>query len=208
MGKHDPRIDEYIDNKVADFAKPVLLHLRELIHAACPDVEETWKWSFPHFMYNGAILCSMAAFKQHAVFGFWKATLMPDPDNILTTHVRTSMGHMGRLTGLNDLPKDSILKKYIREAMKLNDEGVKLPPKKKVATAEKKELVIPDALLSELKKNKAAEKVFNDFSYSHRKEYVEWITEAKTDVTRNKRIAQAIEMMAEGKGRHWKYAAK
>src|SRR4051812_29285822 len=120
MSKTDPRIDAYLD-KVADFAKPILTHLRELIHAACPDVEETWKWSFPHFMYHGAILCSMAAFKEHAVFGFWKASLMPDPDGILAVAERHSMGHLGKITSKKDLPKDAIIKKYIKEAMKLNE---------------------------------------------------------------------------------------
>ena len=113
MGKKDPRIDAYIA-KCADFAKPIMNHLRELIHTTCPDIEEGWKWSFPHFMYKGATMCHMAAFKQHAVFGFWKASLMEDVDNVMTVTDRESMGHLGKLTGLKDLPKDAILKKYIK----------------------------------------------------------------------------------------------
>src|ERR1700748_2682028 len=130
MAKKDPRIDAYIA-KSAAFAKPIMVHLRDLVSATCTDVEETWKWSFPHFMYKGAVLCSMAAFKQHAVFGFWKASLMEDMYNILEIKDRESMGHLGKLTSVKDLPKDTILKKYIKVAMKLNDEGVKKPGPKK-----------------------------------------------------------------------------
>ena len=204
MGKKDPRIDAYID-KAQDFAKPILTHLRGLVHAACPDVEETWKWSFPHFMYKDAILCSMAAFKQHAVFGFWKASLMQDTDAVLTIKDRESMGHLGKLGTLEDLPKDAVLKKYIKAAMKLNEEGVKLPARTQVKDNEKKELEIPDYLTKELKKNKAAKEHFSSFSYSGKKEYIEWFEEAKTDATREKRLTQALEWMAEGKSRHWKY---
>lgn len=204
MGKRDARIDAYI-TKTADFAQPIMNHLRELVHTACPDVEETWKWSFPHFMYKGEILCSMAAFKQHAVFGFWKAALLEDTDGVLTVADRHSMGHMGKLESLKDLPKDAILKNYIKAAMKLNELGVKLPPKVKATEKEKKEMEVPDYLAKELKKNKAARDVFEAFSYTGRKEYIEWLTEAKTDATRDKRLAQTLEWLAEGKSRHWKY---
>ena len=204
MPQYDPRVDAYID-KAADFAKPILTHLRDLVHATCPDVEETWKWSFPIFMYRGAIMCNMAAFKEHAVFGFWKASLMTDTDNVLTIKDRESMGHLGKLQSLKDLPKDTVLKKYIKAAMKLNEDGIKLPPKSKPTEKEKKELKVPDYFTKELKKNKSAATVFNDFSYSNRKEYIEWFEEAKTDETRAKRIAQALEWIAEGKSRHWKY---
>src|SRR4051812_4998565 len=103
MGKRSARIDAYIE-KAEDFAKPIMTHLRELIHAACPDVEEGWKWSFPHFMYKGAILCSMAAFKKHCAFSFWKAALMQDTDGVLTLTDREAMGHLGRIESLKDLP--------------------------------------------------------------------------------------------------------
>ena len=204
MGKYDPRVDAYIE-KSADFAKPILEHLRELVHTACPDVEETWKWSFPNFMYHGGVLCSMAAFKQHCSFGFWKASIIDDTDKILNVgEGKEGMGHLNKLYTLKDLPKDTILKKYIKAAMKLNDAGVKVarpkPPEK-----EKKELLTPAHLINELKKNKQAEKVFNDFSYSNKKEYIEWFEEAKTDATRDKRLQQALEWIVEGKSRHWKY---
>ena len=204
MGKRDPRIDAYIE-KIADFAKPIMTHLRELVHTTCPDVEETWKWSFPHFMYKSAILCSMAAFKEHCVFGFWKASLLEDKDMILTIKDRESMGHLGKIESIKDLPKDAVLKKYIKAAMKLNEEGVKLPARTKATEEQKNELAIPDYFTKELKKNKKAEKIFNDFRYSHKKEYVEWFEEAKTEATRNKRIAQAMEWIEEGKSRNWKY---
>jgi uncharacterized protein YdeI (YjbR/CyaY-like superfamily) len=204
MGKKDARIDAYIA-KVADFAKPIMTHLRDVIHAACPDVEETWKWSFPHFMYKGAILCSMAAFKEHCAFGFWKASLMQDTDKVLEIKDREAMGHLGRITSLKDLPKDAVLKKYIKAAMKLNEEGVKLPPKAKASEKEKKELKTPEYFIKALKKNKKAEKVFNEFSYTNKKEYIMWFEEAKTDATREKRVEQAVEWIAEGKVRNWKY---
>jgi uncharacterized protein YdeI (YjbR/CyaY-like superfamily) len=204
MGKKDPRVDAYIA-KSADFAKPIMTHIREVVHAACPDVEETWKWSFPVFMYKGAILSNMAAFKSHCSFGFWKAALMEDPANALTVHDREGMGHLGKIESMKDLPKDAVLKKLIKEAMKLNEAGVKLPPRTKVTEAEKKELATPDYFVKELKKNKKAEKVFNEFSYSKKKEYIEWFEEAKTDATRDKRTAQALEWIAEGKTRNWKY---
>jgi uncharacterized protein YdeI (YjbR/CyaY-like superfamily) len=204
MGKKDARIDAYIA-KAADFAKPVLSHLRELVHTACPGVEETWKWSFPNFMYKGAIMCNMAAFKEHCAFGFWKASLMKDADKILENRDKEGMGHMGKIYSLKDLPKDSVLKKYIKEAMKLNEEGVKLPARQKVSEKEKKELKTPDYFLKELKKNKKAEKVYNEFSYSKKKEYIEWFEDAKTEPTRDKRIAEALGWLAEGKSRNWKY---
>ena len=202
MGKKIKEIDAYI-NKAADFAKPILKHIRELVHATCPDVEEKMKWSFPHFDYKGEMMCSMAAFKQHAVAGFWKAALMKDPILVANAKAETAMGHLGRMESIKDLPSDKKMISYIKEAMMLNDKGIKLPSKPK--PTEKREIEVPDYFIKALKKNKTAWKTFDAFAYSHKKEYVEWITEAKTKETRNKRIASAIEMMAEGKSRHWKY---
>ncbi len=204
MGKKDQRVDAYIA-KSQDFAKPILEHLRELVHKGQPDIEETIKWGFPHFQYKG-IVCSMAAFKQHCAVVFWKAAIMSDPILVKNAEAESSMGHLGKITSLKDLPKDKILLSYIKEAVKLNEEDVKLPSKPK--PKEKKEIVVPDYFTNALKKNKKANEVFNNFAYSHKKEYVEWITEAKTEDTRNKRIATAVEWIAEGKGRNWKYAKK
>jgi len=203
MPKIDKRVDAYIA-KARPFAQPVLKHLRELVHKACPEVEETIKWGFPNFDYKG-VFCSMAGFKEHCAFNFWKQSLLKDPHKIFG--VKESMGHLGRIESLKDLPADKIMVEYLKEAVELNDKGVKRELKPKVAP-NSKELVIPDYLTKALSKNKKANTTFSSFSYSHRKEYVEWITEAKTDETRGKRLKQAIEWMAEGKSRNWKYMNK
>lgn len=204
MPTYDPRIDAYIE-KSAAFAHPILEHLRELVHKTCPDVTETIKWGFPHFEHKG-ILCSMAAFKQHCSFGFWKGSLMKDDKGLLNKVGETDMSHFDKITSLENLPPDKTLIAYIKEAVKMNDEGVKLPSKPKAAV--KKDVNPPPELLAALKKNKAAQKAYEAFSPSHKREYIEWITEAKTEVTRNKRLEQAIEMMSDGKSRHWKYERK
>jgi uncharacterized protein YdeI (YjbR/CyaY-like superfamily) len=203
MTKRDERIDAYIA-KSADFAKPILTHLRELVHAACPEIEETWKWSFPHFDYKGTV-CSMAAFKQHCSFGFWKASLMTDAQQILTAS-REAMGQLGQIKSLADLPPDDVLIAYVREAVALNEQGVKMPSR--TNAGEKKELEIPEYFVAALEGNAKASETFENFSYSNKKEYVEWLSEAKTEETRQKRLATAIEWMNEGKSRHWKYAKK
>ena len=204
MEKKEKVIDAYIA-KSADFAKPILNHLRELVHKTCPAVEEKMKWGFPHFDYKGEMMCSMAAFKQHAVFGFWKAALMKDPVLIENAKLETAMGHFGRIASVKDLPPDKKVAAWIKEAMKLNELGKKVVKPK---ATEKKELIVPDYFVKALAKNKKAKLVFENFAYSHKKEYLEWITEAKTEETRNKRMATALDWIAEGKGRNWKYQKK
>lgn len=204
MPKKDPRVDLYI-SKSADFAKPILIHLRELIHLACPEVSETIKWSFASFDYMGP-MCSMAAFKQHCAFGFWKASIMKDKTLAKNSESESAMGHYGKITSLNDLPSDKKIIAHIKDAMMLNERGIKLPPKK--VTKAKKEIVVPVFFLKELKKNKKAFTVFEAFSPSHKREYVEWISEAKTGETKNRRMETAIEWMSEGKSRNWKYIKK
>jgi uncharacterized protein YdeI (YjbR/CyaY-like superfamily) len=198
MGKKDPRVDAYIE-KSAEFAKPILKHIRKLVHSACPEVEEAIKWQFPTFNYKG-LLCSMAAFKAHCTFGFWKYKLLfpNDPG----CGERDGMGQFGKMMSLADLPKESVLLRYIKEAVRLNDEGIKLPPKPK---AKPKELVIPDYFSTAIKRNKKATATFEGFSYSHKKEYVQWITEAKREETRQQRLDTAVAWLAEGKARNWKY---
>lgn len=198
----DKRVDAYIAN-AAPFAQPVLTHFRSLIHKADPDVVETIKWGFPNFESHGAVVCSMAAFKQHCTFGFWKASLMKDPNKILAVGEKASMGHLGRIESVKDIPADKIMIAYIKEAVKLNADGVKRPVKEKAKPATP--VKTPDFILKALKKNAKALKAFEAFSPSHRKEYIEWITEAKTDPTRDKRIATMIEWLEEGKSRNWKY---
>ena len=203
MSHTDPRIDTYII-KSASFAIPVLEYLRALVHETCPDVKETMKWSFPHFEYKGSILCSMASFKQHCAFGFWLESRLTDPDKLLAVNgERVGMGSLGKITGIDDLPAEAHLKGFILEAMRLIDSGVKL--KKENKPQEPKELVVPEYVTEALADNAAARKVFEGFSYSNKKEYVEWFEDAKTEATREKRIAQALEWLAEGKVRNWKY---
>ena len=204
MATKNSQVDKYIAN-AAEFAKPILWHLRELVHKACPEVEEKIKWSFPHFDYKG-MMCSMASFKQHCAFSFWKAALMKDKKLIVNAKSETAMGHLGRITSLKDLPTDKVMISYIKEAKKLNDDGAKLPAKPFIQ--EKKELVVPDYFLKALKQNKTALKTFEDFSPSHKKEYVEWITEAKTEATKIKRLSTTIEWLSEGKSRNWRYIRK
>ena len=198
MGKTDPRVDAYI-GKSADFAKPILLHLREVIHAGCPDVEETMKWSFPHFMYNG-ILCSMAAFKEHCAFGFWKSSLIVESD---LNALDPGMGQFGRITRLADLPSRKILSGYLNKAMTLNEKGVKSPTRSNPKIV--KEVIVPDDLTAALQGNPKAQATFESFSPSHKREYIEWITEAKTQPTRTRRLEAAVSWMAEGKSRNWKH---
>jgi uncharacterized protein YdeI (YjbR/CyaY-like superfamily) len=196
MGKRDPRIDDYIA-KSSGFAKPILTRLRELIHTACPEVEETLKWRNPSFMHNG-LLCGIAAFKQHCVIGFWKDAILFDRKN----PTAKPCGIPDRITNVTELPSDKVLLGYIIEAARLNDEGIKVP---KAKSKPKKDLVVPNDLVSALKKNKKAQSTFEDFSYSHKKEYVEWITEAKREETRAQRLVTAVAWLAEGKARNWKY---
>lgn len=196
MPTTDPRVDAYIE-KSAEFAKPILTHIRKIVHEACPDITETMKWSFPHFDHKGTV-CSMASFKQHCAFGFWKQSLL-EKDAFPTQ--KTAMGSFGRITSLDDLPDEKVMIQLVHQAVDLNEKGVKVAKK----TVERKELVVPDDLIGALKQNKRAETTFDKFGYSHKKEYIEWITEAKTEATRNKRLATTVEWLSEGKGRNWKY---
>jgi uncharacterized protein YdeI (YjbR/CyaY-like superfamily) len=203
MAKKDPRIDAYIA-KAQPFAKPILKHIRKLVHETVPNVEETIKWGMPSFDYKGPFF-TMAAFKQHAVFGFWKAALMSDPVLMDNARNEASMGHSGRITSIKDLPSDKKMIAYLEEAMDLNDRDVKLPRPKREPKPEPK---VPAVLSAALKKNRKAQTVFEKFSPSHKREYIEWITEAKTEATREKRLETALEWMAEGKPRNWKYMRK
>ena len=200
MSTTDSRIDAYIEN-AQSFAKPILIHLREIIHETCPDVEEGRKWSFPHFMYKGKILCAFTAFKQHCGFGFWLEKEMKTITELTKDAERTGMFTLGKIRSIEDLPSKVLLKTAIQEAMELTDMGVTL----KKAAAEKKETEIPAYFSEALNENVEAKKVFENASPSFRKEYIMWITDAKTESTRNKRIEQALEWLSEGKGRNWKY---
>ena len=196
MGTRDPRVDAYIA-KAADFARPILMHIRDVVHEACPDVEEDLKWSTPSFMCKG-ILCGMAAFKQHATFGFWKHDLVTG-----SPRVEGSMG-FGRLAKVSDLPPKKELIAYVKKAAALNEAGVK-PARAPMKRAPQPPAKAPADLLAALRKNKKAHATFEAFSPSAKREYVEWITDAKTDETRARRLKTAVEWIAEGKHRNWKY---
>lgn len=206
MGIRTKAFDIYIAG-TPEFARPILSHLRDVVHGACPDVEEAMKWSHPHFVYKG-MLCNMAAFKAHCSFGFWKGSLIVDPETM--QNAQEAHGQFGRLTSVKDLPPKKVLASYVKQAMKLNEEGIS-PVRKTAAksagktTAAKTAAKVPTDLKLALDKNRKALNTFDAFSPSARKEYIEWITGAKSEDTRNRRLEQAIEWMAEGKQRHWKY---
>jgi len=196
----DPRVDAYIE-KAAPFAQPILRHLRALVHDACPAATETLKWGMPHFEHAGGILCGLAAFKAHCTFGFWHQGM----EQVLGadgTKADSAMGSFGRLTRLEDLPAESTLRRYVRAAVKLADSGAPARPR---PVAKKKTATVPADLASALRRNAAAARTFSDFSPSHRREYAEWIEEAKRPETRQKRVATTVAWLAEGKSRNWRY---
>ena len=203
MGKRDPRVDAYIA-KAPEFAKPILTHIRETVHAACPEVEESMKWSMPAFSYHGPLM-NMAAFKAHATVGFWKGALVVGRS---AGDDERAMGHLGRITSVKELPPKKVLAGLVKHAMELNDAGLKPQwMEKRKAQKPRPQLAVPDDLAAALRmrKNAKARATFEDFSPSHRREYIEWITEAKRDETRAKRVAQTLEWLAAGKPRNWKY---
>lgn len=202
MVKTDPRVDAYIE-KAAAFARPILRHFRTVVHVGAPDCEETLKWGFPHFTHKG-ILCSMAAFKEHCAIGFWKGTLfLPEGEEAETAEAE-AMGQFGRVTAVSDLPPKKVLLGYVRKAVELNEAGVKVPSSRK----KRKAPSVPKAFRDALDRNPQAAAWFGKMSPSQRRDYIEWVTEAKREATRDKRIATAVEWIAQGKPRNWKYIAK
>jgi len=199
----DQRIDLYI-SKAQPFARPILKKLRTLVHKACPGVTETIKWGMPSFEYKGPMF-GIAAFKNHCTAGFWKHKLLKDPEGYLgerSAQGGEAMGNLGRITSVKELPPDDIILNFMVQAARLNEHGIKI---KRIPSERKKELIIPDYFTAAIEKNKKAAATFENFSYSNQKEYVEWVTEAKTEATREKRLATSLEWLAEGKTRHWKY---
>jgi uncharacterized protein YdeI (YjbR/CyaY-like superfamily) len=195
MGTRDKRVDAVIA-KSQDFAKPIMEHLRAAVHEGCPECEETIKWSMPFFMYKGSILCMMASFKQHCTFGFWRASgIGPGLQD-------EAMGSFGRITSVKDLPAKKTLVMMVQQAVQRKDMGVKPAPKPRKAP---QRLVVPSYFMAAVKKNKKALATFEAFPYSKRKDYVEWVTEAKGEETRARRLKTSVEWLAEGKARHWKY---
>jgi uncharacterized protein YdeI (YjbR/CyaY-like superfamily) len=197
MTTRDKRIDAYIA-KAAPFARPILTHLRAVVHEACPAAEETLKWGSPAYMHHG-ILCITAAFKAHCALVLWRAPLI-----VGAAKSRDARGHFGRLTAVKDLPSKKVLIGIIKQAAKLNEAGVTASQKKKKAP--KKAVPTPADLAAGIKKSAKARTAWAEFSPSARKEYVEWITEAKRPETRAERLKTTLKWVAEGKQRHWKYA--
>lgn len=202
MGRKDKRVDAYIA-KAKPFAQPILKHLRKLVHQACPECEETIKWSFPCFDYKG-IFCSMASFNEYATFGFWKMALLKDPKGILDSR-HDAMGSLGRITNMKDLPSDKVIIDFVKQAKRLNDKDVKLPGKEKKLS---KPVAMPIFFKVALNANKKAQAQFEKFPPGQKKEYIVWLTEAKTEETRDRRLETAIEWISQGKIRNWKYLKK
>lgn len=198
MAEMDPRIDAYIA-KAADFARPILLRIRAEVHAACPEAAEAIKWSHPHFLYRGRILCSMAAFKQHATFGFSLGSPPADGKG----QREPAMGQFGRIEKIGDLPSQKIFNDGIRQAMHLIEAGAKRSSSK--GAGPKPSMDVPEDLAKALRSDHEAQSTFDAFPPGYRREYVEWVLEAKRSETRERRIVQAVEWISEGKTRNWQY---
>jgi uncharacterized protein YdeI (YjbR/CyaY-like superfamily) len=200
VAKKDPRIDAKIAAS-PEFARPILTHLRKLAHKACPDAEETIKWGMPHFTYKGAILFGMGSFKAHIAMGFWLGSLI-----VGDKASEEAMGQFGRVTSMKDLPSDKVIAGFIKKAMALIDQGVKNPMRSVQKRSKPKPPPrVPAFLAAAFRGDAAAQAGFKGLPPGKQREYVEWLAEAKTEATREKRLAQALEWMAEGKGRNWKY---
>ncbi|MFT4115049.1 YdeI/OmpD-associated family protein [Silvibacterium sp.] len=202
MGTRDARVDAYIA-KAAPFAQPILNELRERVHEGCPEATETIKWGMPFFEYHG-LLANMSAFKAHCAFGFWKGGSMMKSEGAEPSD--DAMGQFGRILLEKELPPRrtfvALVKKAAKRNLDLSTGAVAKPAVKRVP---KPELPVPEFLIAALKKHKKAGERFAAMPPSHRREYIEWLNEAKTEPTREKRLATAIEWIAEGKGRNWKY---
>ncbi len=201
-------VDKYIENK-APFAQAILRHVRELIHQAVPEVEETIKWSMPFFVYRGIILANISGFKQHCNVGLWGKEITAALREEGTVSGE-SMGSFGRIEDLKDLPSDAKLLDYFRCAAAAIDSGqrtksIERPSRTTAERVAKPEQMVPAELAAALKKNQAAQKVFDGFAPSHRREYIDWIDQAKREATRLQRVTQTVGMLAEGKRRNWKY---
>lgn len=200
MGKKDPRVDGYI-GRSADFARPILRRIRQAVHAGCPQVEEAIKWSVPHFVYGGRILCGTAGFKKHCMLIFWCRGLLDELKDLADG--RKTLGGLRRIARIDDLPSTAVLKQIVQRAARLNEISrgpqAKKPPKRKIVVR------VPSDLQASLAKNKQAQTTFEHLTPGRRREYVQWITRAKRDETRARRLKTAIEWLAQGKSFRWKY---
>ncbi|MCD0472277.1 YdeI family protein [Flavobacterium sp. JAS] len=198
------KVDEYIA-KSEDFAKPILEYLRQIIHETCPDAAEDIKWGTPHYAYKGDHLCMIAGFKNHCSFSLYKAEFIKNKEIAESVKAGKKFGYMDKLKSVSELPSKNILISLIKEAMTINEQGIK---KEKTVSDKPKVIETPEYLVEALNANKKAKEVWESKSDSYRKDYLVWIIDAKTDTTRQKRIEQSLEWIAEGKGRFWQYEKK
>lgn len=198
--KKNPETDHYIA-KAAPFAQPLLGTLREYMHRACPELSEEIKWGMPCFMYKKKILANMAAFKTHCAFGFRLSPIMEDPYGLFRAGNGEGMGDLGKISSAEQLPPYPLLEAYIIQAMSLTDQGAVVPKK----STEKAELQVPAPFMELLQAEPELLQNFNNMSPSHRREYLEWILDAKQEATRLRRMNKALEMLRKGKSLHWKY---
>ncbi len=197
MRNASPAVDAYIA-KAAAFAQPILKKVRVAFHKGCPDLEERLKWGVPSFEFKG-LMGGMAAFKAHVAWGFWRHKEMADPRKIFKGDAMMSGG---KIADVDQLPPEKFMVEYVKRAAKLNDEG---PTKRAAAGKPKPAVKVPPSFAKVLKGNPKALATFEGFPPSHKREYVEWIVEAKQEATRERRIATASEWLAKGKSRNWKY---
>jgi hypothetical protein len=205
MATKDPRVDAYIA-KLPDFSSEICKRLRAIVHEASPEIEEDIKWGHIAFMHKG-IVCGLAAFKQHVVFHFWKSALLTGSHSRRATD-DTTLARLETIRGVDDLPPRATIAGFVRAAVKLNDGAVRSPRPAMGGKKTKAPLRTPPSLARALARNAKAKATYDGFSPSHKREYVEWITEAKTEETRDRRIEQALGWMAEGKPRNWRYMKK
>lgn len=205
QARFNPQFDDYHEG-VSDFAKPIMAHLRDLVHRQCPEVVERMKWGVPHFDHAGETLCVFAAYRKHCSFSFGKAALMRDVRLQASVNLKATERFMGKLTALSDLPSDRELMALIKEAMALNDKGAK--PALRRSTVQGADIAIPQAFAEQLARDERANEVFQSKPPSFRKDYIVWIADAKTEATQQKRIDTALVWIAEGKRRFWQYAKK
>ncbi len=195
-------VDAYIA-RAPQFARAVIEHFRDIVHETCPEVEEGMKWGRPAFLREGRLMALVGAFQAHCAVAFWH----PEMNRILKEEGRLGeegMGSLGKVRGVKDLPAKKDLARYLREAWRLAAEAPAGAARRK-GTAPKKPIEAPEDFAAALEKNAAAKRAFGSFAPGQQREYIEWILEAKRDETRRKRIATAVEWLAEGKRRNWRY---
>jgi uncharacterized protein YdeI (YjbR/CyaY-like superfamily) len=192
----DPRVDAYIA-RAQPFARPILEHVRERLHAVLPKAEETLKWSMPAYTLDGKIVLIAAAFKAHTALNFWRGQELRG-----SAAGADAMGQFGKIASLADLPPDKELDALIRKAAELTASA---PAPRKAKHAPKPPPDLHPEFAAALKVAPKAMATLDSFPPSARRDYLEWVAEAKQDATRQKRIATSIEWLSEGKRRHWKY---